>query len=75
MCGIVGVLDPRPNRGHRESEVLLEKMAATMYNRGPDGSGTWVDEPSGIGFGHRRLSIIDLSEAGHQPMVSAMGAG
>lgn len=73
MCGVVGILDSRRRRTELESTELLEVMATTMFNRGPDGSGTWVDEQAGIGFGHRRLAIIDLSEAGHQPMISADG--
>jgi asparagine synthase (glutamine-hydrolysing) len=69
MCGIVGILlaphavDPR-----RLAEV--EAMAATLHHRGPDSSGAWVDHDAGIALGHRRLAIVDLSEAGHQPMLS-----
>lgn len=48
-------------------------MTSTMVERGPDGSGCWVDEACGVALGHRRLSILDLSEAGSQPMVSADG--
>jgi asparagine synthase (glutamine-hydrolysing) len=48
-------------------------MADALTHRGPDDSGTWVDEGAGIAFGHRRLSIIDLSAAGHQPMRSHTG--
>ena len=51
------------------SPVLLQKMTDSIAHRGPDGEGHWIEES--IGFGHRRLSIIDLSPAGHQPMVSA----
>ncbi|NOJ23995.1 asparagine synthase (glutamine-hydrolyzing) [Vibrio coralliilyticus] len=52
------------------SEDLLEKMGAAIYERGPDSSGVWLDSDEGIGLSHRRLSILDLSEAGHQPMKS-----
>lgn len=48
-------------------------MALTLRHRGPDDGGAWVDANSGIGFGHRRLSIVDLSADGHQPMVSNDG--
>ncbi len=73
MCGIVGILDPRRDRRSNDTERLLEVMARPMRSRGPEGAGSWVDERAGIGFGHRRLSILDLSEQGAQPMVSADG--
>lgn len=65
MCGIAGVvnLDGQP-----VSPVLLKKATDAISHRGPDGEGQWVD--GNFGLGHRRLSIIDLSPAGHQPMVS-----
>ena len=66
MCGIVGVINLN---GMSVSPVLLQKMTDSIAHRGPDGEGHWIEES--IGFGHRRLSIIDLSPAGHQPMVSA----
>lgn len=66
MCGIVGQvnLDKSP-----VSPVVLKKMTDIIQHRGPDGEGHWIE--GNIGFGHRRLSIIDLSPAGHQPMISA----
>lgn len=48
-------------------------MAETLVHRGPDAGGTWVDDGAGVGLGHRRLSVIDLSPAGAQPMVSSCG--
>ena len=66
MCGIAGQLnlDNSP-----VSPVVLKKMTDIIAHRGPDGEGHWVEE--NIGLGHRRLSIIDLSPAGHQPMISS----
>lgn len=68
MCGFVGVLSPF---GVRESD--LRRMAAAVRHRGPDDEGVWIDSDAGVGLGHTRLSILDLSMAGHQPMVSASG--
>jgi asparagine synthase (glutamine-hydrolysing) len=67
MCGIVAVLSPRPV----EREVI-DRMRDTIGHRGPDGARTWIGATSAgaIGFGHRRLSIVDLSEAAAQPMFS-----
>jgi asparagine synthase (glutamine-hydrolysing) len=48
-------------------------MSESLSHRGPDDAGTWVDGDAGIAFGHRRLSVLDLSPAGHQPMISASG--
>lgn len=73
MCGIVGLLDPAQRRGESEAAQVVAHMAAAMVTRGPDGSGTWVDEQAGVAFGHRRLSIIDLSDHGAQPMHSGDG--
>ncbi len=72
MCGITG-LWARPPLAPAETERLVCAMANTLAHRGPDDSGIWLDERAGIAFGHRRLSIIDLSPAGHQPMFSADG--
>jgi asparagine synthase (glutamine-hydrolysing) len=52
---------------------VVTRMALTIANRGPDDAGTWVDAQAGIALGHRRLSIVDLSPAGHQPIPSACG--
>lgn len=66
MCGICGYVGL-----HRPE--LLEAMAGVMAHRGPDDAGFWSDPAGPVGFGHRRLSIIDLSPAGHQPMCNEDG--
>ncbi|MBV9528971.1 MAG: asparagine synthase (glutamine-hydrolyzing), partial [Sphingomonas sp.] len=68
MCGIAGILS---SAGVTEQSVL--RMTRPLAHRGPDDSGCWIDGGAGIGLGHRRLSIVDLSPAGHQPMLSANG--
>ncbi|MBI5706397.1 MAG: asparagine synthase (glutamine-hydrolyzing) [Armatimonadetes bacterium] len=67
MCGIVGTLSFKAS-GRGVDERLLVAMRDTMVHRGPDGGGLWVSADSRVGFGHRRLAIIDLSEAANQPM-------
>ena len=73
MCGLAGVLDPSVSTSAEELTAVVATMAATLIHRGPDDRGAWVDESCGIGLGFQRLSIQDLSLAGHQPMVSASG--
>ena len=70
MCGLAGILARRPGV---DDEVGLERMTATLAHRGPDGAGHWRDVDAGIYLGHRRLAVIDLTESGRQPMVSASG--
>jgi len=72
MCGICGLLD---RGGFREPEGKrnLDRMNSNLIHRGPDASGVWLDPENGVALGHRRLSILDLSSAGSQPMVSASG--
>lgn len=70
MCGLTGFLATE-SAAPRHADGLLLAMCATLAHRGPDAEGCW-HEP-GIGFGHRRLAIVDLSEAGAQPMLSACG--
>jgi asparagine synthase (glutamine-hydrolysing) len=72
MCGLAGALTP----GGGDAEALAAQVRAcadAVTHRGPDDSGVWVDAAAGLALGHRRLSIIDLSPLGHQPMVSACG--
>ena len=71
MCGLVGFLGGRA--GADGSADLLRRMADTIKHRGPDDGGVWCDSEQRIGLGHRRLAIVDLSPAGHQPMISASG--
>jgi asparagine synthase (glutamine-hydrolysing) len=73
MCGIAGFVDLRRRFCAEELERKATAMADRMVARGPDGSGVWSDEQAGVVLAHRRLSILDLTEAGHQPMVSASG--
>lgn len=73
MCGITGFLDPLRRRGAQEMQALATAMAGAMAHRGPDDDGVWADAEAGLALGFRRLSIIDLSPAGHQPMLSASG--
>ena len=68
MCGIVGLW----TRGSPDP-ALLARMATAIAYRGPDDSGVWIDSEAGLGLAHRRLSIVDLSPHGHQPMPSADG--
>src|SRR3990167_6222152 len=69
MCGIAGILNDRSSEPGR----LVSEMIGAIRYRGPDDSGVWCDERVGIGLGHARLSILDLSPEGHQPMASAGG--
>jgi len=73
MCGIAGFLDPRASTSADVLGATAEAMAATLSHRGPDDDGVWVDGAAGIALAFRRLAIIDLSPAGHQPMVSSCG--
>lgn len=72
MCGIAGILDK--SLGPREElQARLEALNATQRHRGPDDQGTWISQQGHAGLAHVRLSILDLSPAGHQPMRSADG--
>jgi len=68
MCGITGIVDKKG-----VDEALLLQMRDTMVHRGPDDSGIWLNPNRTVGLAHRRLSIIDLSEAGKQPMSDSSG--
>ena len=72
MCGLAGLLSSSGS-DQSELEAVAVRMADAIRHRGPDDSGAWVDARAGLALGHRRLAIVDLSSAGHQPMLSASG--
>lgn len=71
MCGIAGLIDARLSGEAGRLATLGQGMARALAHRGPDGEGIWTDAAAGLVLAHRRLSILDLSAAGAQPMVSA----
>ncbi|MGV1017816.1 MAG: asparagine synthase (glutamine-hydrolyzing) [Fluviibacter phosphoraccumulans] len=73
MCGIAGFIDFARQTSADVGLSLAENMAAAIRHRGPDDGGTWCDASQGMFLAHRRLSIVDLSAAGHQPMASLSG--
>jgi len=73
MCGFSGFIDALPFLPSTEWPAILGHMGEAIVHRGPDDGGVWLDANAGIGLSHRRLSILDLSPAGRQPMVSASG--
>jgi asparagine synthase (glutamine-hydrolysing) len=68
MCGIAGILLTRA--ANPRYLAAIGAMTAALSHRGPDGEGIWIDREGGIALGHRRLAIVDLTDAGHQPMLS-----
>lgn len=72
MCGIAGFWQSGRSRTS-DAGLAVQAMAAAIHHRGPDASGAWIDHAAGVALGHRRLSILELSVAGHQPMLSACG--
>jgi len=68
MCGIVGIWGDLPDKAQ-----AIEAACRRIRHRGPDGSGVWEDREAGLALGHVRLAIVELSDAGRQPMVSACG--
>ena len=71
MCGIAGILDPFGEEP--DLATLVASMASVLVHRGPDDHGVWTDEAAGVAIAFRRLSIVDLSSEGHQPMRSPDG--
>ena len=68
MCGIAGICNFA-----RNGKENVERMKERMYHRGPDAGGTYISEDGNVVLGHRRLSVIDLSQTGSQPMISHSG--
>src|SRR3546814_12620995 len=73
MCGIRGFRSVRSRPSPDFLRKTAEAMALAIRHRGPDAEGTWIDPEAGLAFGHCRLSIVDLSAAGAQPMLSPSG--
>jgi len=72
MCGITGFVEPS-GFDENDARATLGLMAGALNHRGPDDGGAWLDARHGVALGHRRLAIVDLTSAGHQPMTSASG--
>lgn len=68
MCGIVGIWGALPDK-----QAIVAGGCRSLRHRGPDSEGYWEDQDAGLALGHVRLAILDLTEAGHQPMLSACG--
>lgn len=73
MCGIVGFWDVARRLSGDETVAALRRMTDSLRHRGPDDDGCYQDQEAGLSVGFRRLSIVDLSAEGHQPMISASG--
>lgn len=73
MCGIAGFIEPHDFASKPSMSELAGEMARRLHHRGPDDRGDWIDADCGIGLAHTRLSILDVSQCGHQPMVSRDG--
>ncbi|MGO4667688.1 asparagine synthase (glutamine-hydrolyzing) [Bosea sp. 2RAB26] len=72
MCGIAGIILP-PDAADPGLLGAIKPMTASIRHRGPDSDGFWSDREAGVALGHRRLAIVDLTEGGHQPMLSHSG--
>ena len=73
MCGLTGFLESTQRLNFSQKKSTILQMSSALFHRGPDDQGTWIDPDGQVAFGHRRLSIIDLSSHGHQPMHSHCG--
>ena len=72
MCGIAGIW-VHSGQARAGLDALVGRMADSLIHRGPDDAGTWIDPDAGFALGYRRLAIVDITQAGHQPMESASG--
>ncbi len=72
MCGLTGFWQSG-GCAAKHATATARRMADALVHRGSDDAGVWVDEGAGLALGHRRLAILDLLPAGHQPMASASG--
>src|SRR4051794_40993634 len=73
MCGLAGFVNRSRTARREDLCAAVRNMSEALRHRGPDDSGVWVDESAGVALGFRRLAIIDLSDAGHQPQLSHDG--
>ena len=73
MCGIAGFITAGDDNSSEVTKRILTAMSNAITHRGPNDEGSWSDTEAGVWLGHRRLAIVDLSNAGHQPMKSASG--
>ena len=73
MCGISGFWQLNNDFSEENFNSIVSKMSNSLSHRGPNDTGSWIDINSGVAFGHKRLSIVDLTAAGHQPMISSDG--
>ena len=73
MCGVTGCVAPIGKVSEETLAFWTRNATTALEHRGPDDSGIWIDAQLGVGLGHRRLSIIDVSSFGHQPMISKDG--
>ncbi|MGA2655272.1 MAG: asparagine synthetase B, partial [Gammaproteobacteria bacterium] len=74
MCGITGIYYSNISpQSQQDIQTTLHAMTDSIVHRGPDSKGIWIDPVYGVGLGHQRLAIRDLSPTGHQPMISSCG--
>lgn len=73
MCGITGFVNFSESNSSEVLHDIVKRMTTPLQDRGPDDRGSWADNEAGVALGHSRLSVIDLSPQGHQPMHSACG--